>query len=374
MLRRFAAPTLIALSVATLAACSKKEPAPEPVRAVRTMVISDGQSQVGNDYAAEIKARTEARLGFRVGGKLLSRPVNAGDVVRAGQVLAQIDAQDFRLGEAAAQASLSAAQTSLDLAQADLKRYRELRDQGFIGAAELERRETTAKSARAQVEQAQAQLTVQRNQAGYASLVADAAGVITAVDAEPGQVLAAGAPVVRLAVNGPRDAVFSVPEDRAAELRSLIGKTGQLMLQGWGSSTWQPVTVREVAGAADAVTRTFLVKADLGNTTLTLGQTATVRVAGAARSGVIRLPLSAVVELKGQSAVWLLDPAGLTVQQKVIQVAGADGNTVIVAGGLKAGDEVVSAGTHVLTPGQQVRRYLEPKAAASGRPASAASR
>lgn len=347
-----------------LTACARPEPPPAPVRAVRTITVAATTTSVVHDYAAEIRARSESRLGFRVAGKLLSRDVQLGDRVRPGQVLARLDGQDLRLGAEAARAGVQAANVQLDLATADLRRFRELREQGFIGAAELERREAGVRSAQSQLDQAKAQLGVQGNQAGYATLVADAAGVVTAVEAEPGQVLAAGTPVLRLAYDGPRDAVFSVPEDRVAAFRALTGKPGLLRLQPWGQSAEVAAVVREVAAAADPVTRTFLVKADVGAAPVSLGQTATVRVAGAAAEAVVKLPLTALLEAKGQSVVWLLEPGAMTVRQQAVTVQGADGNQVVIASGLKPGDQVVTAGTHVLTPGQKVRRYTEPGVAA----------
>ncbi|HSI59875.1 MAG TPA: efflux RND transporter periplasmic adaptor subunit [Ideonella sp.] len=360
--------TLVALSVVCalgLAACSRKQAAPDPVRAVRTLVVAPATASSGHDYAAEVRARTESRLGFRVGGKLQRRPVDAGDSVKAGQLLAQLDPQDLQLGQDAARAATVAAQTNLDQVLADYKRSKELRDQGFIGAAELERRDTAVRAARAQLDQAKAQAGVQGNQAGYAALRADTGGVITAVEAEPGQVVAAGAPVVRLAHDGPRDAVFSVPEDRVGAVRALLGKPGAVALKLWGSAEATPAEVREVAAAADPVTRTFLVKADVGKAPVRLGQTATLRIAAPLPAPVIRLPLSAVVEAKGQTVVWLLERGTMTVRTQPIAVAGADGNAVIVASGLKAGDEVVTAGTHVLTPGLKVKPFVEPVAAAA---------
>jgi membrane fusion protein, multidrug efflux system len=358
------ATTLVSLSIAVLSACSPKEAPPDPVRAVRTITVSGSQAGASHEYAAEIRARTESRLGFRVGGKLQHRAVNLGDAVRRGQVLAQLDAQDLQLGQDAARAAMAAAQTNLDQVTADHKRFKELRDQGFIGAAELERRETAVKTARAQLDQAKAQAAVQGNQAGYATLVSGAAGVVTAVEAEPGQVVSAGAPVVRLAHDGPRDAVFSVPEDRVGALRQLLGQPGAITVQPWGDAESVKATVREVAAAADPVTRTFLVKADLGTAALRLGQTASVRIAGPTVAGVIRLPLSAVAESKGQTVVWLLERAQMTVRTQPVVVAGADGNSVVIRQGVKAGDEVVVAGTHVLTPGLKVKPFVEVAAAA----------
>ncbi|MEK8030766.1 efflux RND transporter periplasmic adaptor subunit [Ideonella sp. DXS29W] len=365
--------TVLSLSVLGLVGCAKKEAPPEPVRAVRTITVNGSETVAAHEYAAEIRARTESRLGFRVGGKLQSRAVNLGDSVKAGQVLAQLDGQDLRLGQEAARAAVAAAQTNLDQVTADYKRFKELRDQGFIGAAELERRETAVKTARAQLDQAKAQASVQGNQAGYATLVADAAGVVTAVEAEPGQVVSAGTPVVRLAHDGPRDAVFSVPEDRVGDLRQLLGKAGGVTLQPWGEGPTVPASVREVAAAADPVTRTFLVKADLGNASVRLGQTANVRIAGQTVAGVIRLPLTAVAESKGQTVVWMLDRSSMTVRSQPVVVGGADGNTVVIGQGVKPGDEVVVAGIHVLTPGLKVKPYVETQVASAAKavPASA---
>ena len=360
--------SVVLLAALLLAACSRQEPAPEPVRAVRTMTITSDSAGGSHDYAAEVRARTESRLAFRVGGKLLSRRAEVGQQVKAGEPLAQLDPEDLRLGQAAAVAALQSAQVNLELADADFKRYKGLREQGFISAAELERRETTLKAAKAGFDQAKAQSSVQGNQAGYSVLTATAGGVITAVDAEPGTVLAAGTPVLRLAHDGPRDVVFAVPEDVVARLRPLLGKAGALKVRLWGTQTTLPATVREVAAAADAATRTFQVKADLGRADVQLGQTATVLLETPRQDGVTKLPLTAVMQQQGKTAVWLLDKASMTVRVQPVVVAGAEGNTVVVASGLSAGQVVVTAGVHVLTPGQKVKLYEV------GVPAAAASR
>ncbi|HEU4459032.1 MAG TPA: efflux RND transporter periplasmic adaptor subunit [Methylibium sp.] len=346
------------LCAGLLAACSKPAPAPEPLRSVRTMVVAEGRAGGTHEYAGEVRARVESRLGFRVGGKIVRRAVDLGDSVKAGALLAQLDPQDLRLSQDSARAALGSAQAQHDLAAADFKRYQELLAQGFISAAELERREATLKAARATLEQARAQVAVQGNQAAYASLVADASGVITAVEAEPGQVVAAGAPVVRLAHDGPRDVVFSVPEDQQAWVRSFEGKPGALKVRLWGADDVLPATVREVAAATDASTRTFLVKADIGRAPVKLGLTATAQIERPAADGVIKLPLAAVFESGGRSAVWVLDAQTMKVAAQPVQLAGADGNEVVIAAGLKPGAEVVTAGVHVLSPGQTVRRYL----------------
>ena len=371
-LLRLVPPLLLA---ALVSACGKQAAAPEPERAVRTQLVSTGAASASHEYAAEVRPRIESRLSFRVGGKLASRSVNLGDTVKPGQVLARIDAQDLKLAEAAATAAVAAARTNRDQAGQDYKRFFDLQRQGFISAAELERRDSAFKAAQAQLEQAKAQADVQGNQAGYAQLVADAPGVVTGVFAEPGQVLGAGTPVVSVALDGPRDIVFSVPEDKLAQVRDAAAKAGALKVRLWGSDKTWPLTLREVAAAADPVTRTFLIKADAGKLDVKLGQSATVVLELPSIAGVVKLPIAAVLQQGGKTSVWVLDGTSMTVKPVPVQVGGADGNDVVIAGGLSAGQEVVVAGVHVLNPGQKVKRYVPPRAAPdAGAAAPAASR
>ena len=363
--------SLFLLGVMSIAGCSQHEPVQEPVRAVRTMTVASSSTAGTYEYAAEVRARTESRLGFRVGGKIVRRAVNLGDFVKPGQLLAQLDPQDLKLGQDAARAALVAAQANFDQTEADYTRFKELRDQGFISSAELERRDTALKAARAQLDQARAQSSVQGNQAAYTALVADVAGAVTGVEAEPGMVVAAGAPVIRLAVDGPRDVVFSVPEDKVSALKALASKPGKLKVRAWGADAEPlPITLREIAASADPVTRTFLVKADLGSEpaarAMRLGQTATVIAESEKVQGVTKLPLSALREDRGRSSVWVVDPATMTVKSQPVQVAGAEGNEAIVTAGLAPGAVVVTAGVHVLNPGQKVKFFVEP-----GNPAQA---
>ncbi|MBZ8139766.1 efflux transporter periplasmic adaptor subunit [Rubrivivax gelatinosus] len=348
------------LAAAALAACSRTEPPPEPVRAVRTLVVAAGSAGGVQEFAAEVQARTESQLAFRVGGKLVRRQAEVGRHVASGELLAQLDPEDLRLAQSAALATVRSAQVNAEMADADFKRFRELYEQGFISAAELDRRETTLKAARAQFEQARAQAGVQTNQAAYSDLHAPAAGVVTAVLAEPGAVLAAGTPVLRLAHDGARDVSFAVPEDEVGRLRAMQGRPGAVRVRLWGRTDTAPATVREVAAAADPVTRTFAVKADVGRAEMQLGQTATVIVEQPRVEGVTKLPLAAVVRQQGRSSVWVLDRRTMTVQPRAIEVAGSDGDQLIVGGGLAPGTVVVVAGVHVLKPGQKVRLYQDP--------------
>lgn len=365
---RYALPVAIAAAF-SLVACSKAPTAPDPVRAVRTLTVAAQSAGGSYEYAGEVRARTESRLSFRVGGKMLRRAVDLGDSVKAGQVLAQLDPQDLRLGQDASRAAVAVAQAGFDQNAADFKRYKDLHDQGFIGGAELERRESALKTARAQLEQARAQSTVQGNQAGYSTLLADASGVVTAVELEPGMVAAAGTPVLRLAHDGPRDVVFAVPEDKVGLIKALATKPGHFKVRLWGATGEPlPATIREISAAADPVTRTFLVKADIGNAAasgIRLGQTAAVQVELPQTPGVTKLPLSALREEQGRSSVWLVDSQAMTVSSRAVQIAGADGNEAVISGGLAPGQIVVTAGVHVLNPGQKVKFYVDPAATAA---------
>ena len=291
----------VLLCAASLAACSKPTPPSDPVRAVKTVKVTSLSAGATQEYAGEVRARTESRLSFRVNGNITRRQAELGSAVKAGQTLAQLDPQDLKLGEAVASAALSAARVNLEQAGADYRRFKELLDKGFISSAELERRDTALKAAQAQYDQAKAQSHAQGNQAGYAVRLADSSGVITWADAEPGMVVAAGAPVVRLAHDGARDVVFSVPEDKVALTKALSATPAAFKIRLWGDGgQTYSASIREIAAAADPVTRTFLVKVDVGHIKgLRLGQTATVLVELPRTSGIAKLPLSALREEQG---------------------------------------------------------------------------
>jgi multidrug efflux system membrane fusion protein len=350
----------VALVVSALAACSKKEPPLEPLRSVKLVTVSGSDLNVSGEYAGEVRARVESRLGFQVAGKLVQRPAEQGMRVAAGQLLALIDAKDYQLAAQAAQAQVASAQSQRDLAAAEFKRFEALKAQNFISGAELERREAALKAADAQLNQAKAQAQAQSNQAGYARLTAPQSGVVTAVEAEVGQVVSAGQPVLRLAHDGPRDAVFAVSEDLAMALQ--VGQRMQAILV----STGQPLQgkVRELAASADPVTRTFAIKLALeGAERLPLGSSVNVKAGllPGSQAGVIKLPTSALRQEGQGTAVWVFDAASGTVNSQVVQLGAVQGNEVVISAGLQAGQQVVSAGVHVLSPGQKVTVYNPPQ-------------
>jgi RND family efflux transporter MFP subunit len=336
-----------------LAACSKPDPKPEEVRPVRAIKLAAGIGGERIEFSGDVRARYESRLGFRVGGKIVERKVDVGAIVKDGQVLMRLDPQDLRLAEAQARATLRAAETERDLAQADYKRHQNLRAQNFVSQAVLDAQQAALRAAQANVDAARAGFRGQSNQAGYANLESDTDGVVTAVDAEVGQVVSAGAPVVRVARTDDKEVVIGIPEDRVDQLRSASDVNVRL----WSNrDVVIPGKIREVSPVADPATRTYTVKVSIpASADARLGMTATVDMAAASQGGAsqLRVPLSALVHDKGATSVWVVEKDA--VQLRRVQVAGQSGNDILLSGGVQPGQTIVTAGVHLLKPGQKVR-------------------
>ena len=350
--RRLAALPLSAvlLMAFAIAGCSKKIEKTEDIRPVRTLTVAPAGAQAVTELSGEVVPRYESRIGFRVGGKIIARKVDVGSVVKRGQVLMQLDPSDLQLSQAQAKAAVAAAESNLTLAKADLERYRELRSKNFVSQAVLDTKEAAHKSAQSAHDQAMAGLKVQSNQSSYATLVADADGVVTGIDAEVGQVVAAGTPVVRLARSGDVEVRVSIPEDRVDAMRRATG----VSVRTWANQNESlQGHVREVAPAADPATRTFTAKIALpkAGPDIRLGMTAIVGFTAPVPAG-IRLPLTALLDDHGKTMVWVVENGKVKLQP--VQLGGAVGNEIMVADGLNPGQQVVTAGVNLLRDGQKV--------------------
>ena len=343
-----------ALALALLDGCSHSEAPADDVRPVRALTLNAGGVKSSAEFSGDVRPRYESQLGFRVGGKISSRKVDVGTVVKRGQVLMQLDPQDLRLGQEQAQANLRAAQTNYELARADLKRYQDLRGQNFVSQAVLDQKLAAARSAQASVEAARAASHEQANQTGYANLVSDADGVVTAINAEVGQVVQPGAPVVRVARTDEKEVVIGVPEDQVDELHGDKMRS-EVRVRLWADPNRSIAgKIREVAPVADPATRTYTVKVSIPpQEDVRLGMTAVVRIAQAGAASAIKAPLSALYQNKGQSSVWVIENGAVRVVP--VQVGGVSGNDVLIAGGVKPGQTVVTAGVNLLKPGQKVK-------------------
>ncbi len=342
---------MVAACAMLLAACSKEAPKTEDIRPVRAMVVQSSDIDVNAEFSGEVRARVESRLGFRVGGKIVSRKVDVGSVVKRGQVLMELDPQDLKLSQAQALAALRAAETSRDLASAELKRYQELREKNFVSQAILDAKLSAAKSAQAQVDSAQAAYRGMSNQAGYASLESDIDGVVTSVDAEVGQVVAPGTPVVRVAKTDEKEIVFGVPEDKVDTLRAIPDVHVRL----WATPDKSVVgKIREISPVADPSTRTYAFRVSIpaSLSEAKLGMTALVAFASRTPQPQIKVPLTALFHEKAATSVWVVENGA--VRLVPVTVSGVSGNDIVLGSGVKPGQTVVTAGVNLLKQGQKV--------------------
>ncbi|WP_371868371.1 efflux RND transporter periplasmic adaptor subunit [Duganella margarita] len=334
-----------------LGACSKHEEKTEDIRPVRAMLLASSDVDVNAEFSGEVRARIESRLGFRVGGKIVNRKVDVGTLVKKGQVLMQLDPQDLQLSQAQALANLRAAETNRDLAKADLKRYQELVSKSFVSQSVLDAKDSTFKAAQANVEASQAAYRGQSNQAAYAALVSDVDGVVTEVDAEIGQVVAAGTPVVRVAKSGEKEIVIGLPEDKVEVLR----RVADVQVRLWADpKNTVPGKIREISPVADPSTRTYTVKVSIPDSLAEakLGMTAVVQFASKTPTPQIKVPLTALFHEKSQTSVWLVEQGA--VKLVPVTIGGVAGNDIVLASGVKPGQTVVTAGVNLLKPGQKV--------------------
>jgi len=351
-------PLMAALSaVLCLAACSKDPVATEDVRPVRTLTVSPRSTIAAVDFAGEVRPRVETRAGFQVAGRMTQRLVEVGQLVRQGQPLATIDPQDYRLVAEASEAARTSAQVDRDQQRADYKRFEDLQAKGFISQAELDRRKASLDAAEARHAQAVANARVTGNQTGYATLRAPHDAVVTAIDAEVGQVVAAGQSVVRLAQTGEKEVLIGIPEQQLAALKG----ANEISVRLWAGGAPIKGTLRELSPVADPATRTFPARIGLVNppATAALGMTATVSFAIPLPQPVISVPLQALVVESGATHTWRYDAATNTVHRTRVSIGNVTGNEVVVTEGLKAGDVVVTAGAHQLKEGQKVKLLSE---------------
>lgn len=331
-----------------LVACGKKAEQPARVeRPASTIVVGAEAADTGNVYSGEVHARYETVLGFRIGGKIVARLVDAGAFVRKGQVLARLDAVDTGLQESAANAQYR-------LAEDELNRYIELRDKGFVSQSALDAKETALKAAAAQAGLA-------RNQAAYTSLLSDRDGVVSATLAEVGQVVSAGQPVVRVAQQGEREVLFSVPESRFSSIK--VGMPAEIELNATDSNVQSTVNghVREISPAADPASRTYPVRVsfDAPNAKVALGMTAHVKLKKSGKNGKQKdsgylIPLTAIFQQGDKPAVWIV-AADRSVSLRPVEVAAYRDDGALIAGGIAAGERIVSAGVHKLSTGEKIR-------------------
>lgn len=330
-------------------------PKPEVVKLDRPVLVQSVSFQPltpERTFVGTVRARVESDLGFRVGGKVAERLVQAGDPVKAGQPLARLDDTDLRLQREQAEAELRSARASLAQAEAEERRQVTLRGEGWSTASAFDRQKAATEEARGRVARGERTLALAENALGYATLVATADGVVTAANVDPGQVVAAGMGAIRVAQASAREAVVAVPEALVERVRH--GKASVTLWSEPGRS--YPAALREFSPQADAATRTYQARFTILEAPgIDLGATATVTVRDAEGASVARLPLSALFSQGAAPSVWVVEPGTGALTLRPVQVLSYEARDVLVTGGLKDGEQVVTLGVQKLDAGQRVR-------------------
>ncbi|MBQ7475824.1 MAG: efflux RND transporter periplasmic adaptor subunit [Selenomonadaceae bacterium] len=351
MKKKFFAVALLSTILFSGCGDEKIEQPPPPV--VKTILVNRAGITVSENYSGVVKGRYESNLSFQTGGRILSREVQKGSFVHAGDVLMTIDARDAVQQANAGEAQVAQAKSQLDLAKSDLNRYRELYEENAIPAVTLDQYKTNYENALAVYNAAVAQSAQTQNILGYTKLIANADGVISAVNAEAGQVVAAGQTVLTLVQVGELEVEFDVPENRLSEV--VEGKNADVTF--WAVGGTASGVVREISPMADETARTYRVRISLNNPppAIQLGMTAEVTLTSQDSSLVNScvLPLSAIYQTGKQAQVWIVTKEN-TVALKNVTVKNFSGNEVVVHG-LSPQDKVVTAGVHKLHEGMEVR-------------------
>jgi multidrug efflux system membrane fusion protein len=337
-----------------LIACSEPKTTEPHIRPVRAIEVQYRQTATTVRYSGEVRARHENPLAFQVGGKLVKRLVDVGAVVERGQLLATLDQADVRLDEAGAAAQMAVAEAELDQARKDFGHLANLQEKDLASPASLERRRDQVRTAEARVAALRASLGSYARKSAYAELRTDRPGVITAVDAEAGQIVVAGQAIVRQAQTDEKEVVISVPENRLQNLRAATA----IKVNLWADpERFYQGRLREVSPGVDEVLRTYTAKVSVpdANASVSLGMTATVHVQKDETRPVVSLPLTALTQDNDQPAVWMFDSATETVSPRAVTVGGYDDENVKLIAGVSEGERVVTAGVHKLVVGQKVR-------------------
>jgi RND family efflux transporter MFP subunit len=347
-------PLLVLGLLPLLAACQDEaqSAAAKAERPVQVQRVAFQAGDASREFVGVVRARYETDLGFRVAGKIVARLVNVGDRVRAGDVVARLDAEDLKLQVDSARAELSAAMSSVAQTAADELRFRTLRERGYAAVADYDRKKTAKDEAEGRLERAQRSLDLARNQLSYAELRADADGVITATLAEAGQVVAIGQAVARLAHRGEKEALVALPESGLGEARKSAAT-----IRLWSDPKRRfNAKLRELSPQADATTRTYAARftIDDPDDAAALGMTAIVTLSYASEAETAKLPLSAIINRGTGPSVYLVGTDGSLVLQPVT-LASFTEDAALVTGGIRDGDKVVTLGVQQLVAGQRVR-------------------
>jgi RND family efflux transporter MFP subunit len=343
----------LAFLAVALAGCNDKvAEKPAPARPVLVATAHYEAETPERSFVGTIKPRIEADMGFRVPGKVAKRLVEVGQTVELGQPLATLDEIDLKLQAEQAVAEFTAATGVVAQAVAAETRAKELRGKGWTTDAQMDSARAAADEARARLNRAERSVDLTKNSLSYATLVADARGVVTATLIEPGQVVAAGQTAIRVARFAEKEAVVAIPETLVER-----AKTGSASVTLWSEPNKKyAAKLREISPSADPATRTYLAKfslPDVGDN-VELGMTATLTLCDGKTARVARLPLSALYDAGDKPSFFVVDDSG-GIALKPVTIKAYESNDVVITGGVDEGAKVVALGVQKLDPSQKVR-------------------
>ncbi|VVN15293.1 Macrolide export protein MacA [Pseudomonas fluorescens] len=344
---------LLLVIAVMLAACSKEEPPPEPIRPVLSIKVQALNEETLGRFAGSIQARYETNVGFRVPGRIASRNVDVGAEVEKGALLATLDPTDQQNQLRSAQGDLARIQAQLINAQANARRQQELFDRGVGAQAQLDIAQTDLKTTQASMDQAKAAVDQAKDQLDYVQLRTDHKAIVTAWNAEAGQVVTAGQQVVTLAQPDIKEAVIDLPDTLVDQLPADVVFQVAAQLDPSITST---AIVREIEPQAQSATRTRRARLTLTDTPpgFRLGTAISVTLSSAIKPR-IELPISVLQEVDGKTRIWVIDPQTQTVSPREVSLLSRTDSTVVLTNSVKSGERIVSAGVNSLTPGQKVK-------------------
>jgi RND family efflux transporter MFP subunit len=351
--RPMSAAVALALLATPLGACNERSAAPaERPALVRTELVQPRDGQATMTLTGEIQARFSADLSFRVNGRVLTRLVDVGTHVNAGDLLARLDPAEQQADFEAATAGVAAAEAQLRVAQATFDRQNSLLANGFATRPAYDQAREQLRTAQSTLESVKAELGRTREALGDTELHARAAGVITARSLELGHVVQAAQSAFTLAQDGERDAVFDVPESMFFDDMEHDRVSLALVSDPDVTATGY---VREISPAVDSKSSTVRVKVAIQNPppAMTLGS-AIAGTAGTKPVREIRLPWTALTAVGSKPAVWIVDPKTNTASLKPVTVGAYEAGAVLIKQGLEPGDRVVIDGGKLLSSGQPV--------------------
>jgi len=334
---------------------SANEAVVRPARVLEIAYATQARSLV---LAGTVVPRIETTLGFRVPGKIVQRSVDVGTVVKPGDLIAQLDPADHRLAVDNARAALASAEADHIRARADHERYQQLRGGAAFTPQTLEQRQMLAATTLARADQARSQLTSAENNLAYTELRADTGGVVTAVQAEVGQVMSQGQGVVRVARTDELEIVVGVPEHRLKVVRESAAAGFEL----WSDpGKRHAAKLRELSPSADPTSRTYPARFSIVDPPefIGLGMTATLSFERPDTTPVAEVPLAAIFQQGTRPAVWVVDKATGAVELRPVIVARWRNDTAAILSGVKDGELIATAGVHKLEAGQKVKPLLQ---------------